>query len=61
MLFLSTLECGKIILKTVSVKDNRNTEINVQLKERKKEKEEWRYNRSNFPLKFKRLLPFEGN
>jgi hypothetical protein len=45
----------------VSVKDNRDMEINVQLKEMKKGSEEWRYKRSNFPLKFERHLPFEGN
>jgi hypothetical protein len=39
MLFSSTVECGKIIFKTVSVKDNTDTEINVQLKEGKKGKE----------------------
>jgi hypothetical protein len=37
---ISTLENGKIIFKTVSVKDNRDTEINVQLEGRKKGKEE---------------------
>jgi hypothetical protein len=47
----------------VSVKDNRDIEINEinELKERKKGKKEWRYKRSNFPLKFERRLPFEGN
>jgi hypothetical protein len=34
--FLSTLESGKLTFKTVSVKGNRDTKINVQLKERKK-------------------------
>jgi hypothetical protein len=42
MLFLSTLESGKIIFRTVSVKDNRDIEINEinELKERKKGKKE---------------------
>jgi len=56
--FLSILESGKKIFKTVSVKDNRDTEINVHLKERKKEREQ---TMNNFPLKFERLLSFEGN
>jgi len=38
--FLRTLESGEIIFKTLSLKDNRDTEINVQLKERKKRSEE---------------------
>jgi hypothetical protein len=54
--FLSSLESDKIIFKSVSVKDNRYGD---KCTVKRKEARERRMN--NFPSKFERRLPLEGN